>query len=282
MVANALPVVLGSGVYGQTGLTSAGTTQADAYQIIAQVNEFTTVGASSGAVLPVGNYHITVINLGANTLKLYPSVGDLIDNGSANSSINIPVNSSWTGTCSLPATVAPPRRWTTNGTNPVTITNPAITGGTIDNAVIGGSTPAAGTFTTLSSTAGVYARTILVRSQGAQTALTTSATLTAAQLLTGILTANQGGAGAAAYQLPLASAMDSAVAAAFAVGDSFDFSVINVSTVAAEAASLTTNTGWTLVGDMDIIANSASTTKSAGMFRARKTATGAWTLYRIS
>ena len=120
-----------------------------------------------------------------------------------------------------------------------------------------------------------------LKTQGAPAAATTSATLTAANVLTGIITVNQGAAGASAQQLPLASAMDTALPTA-AAGDAFDFSVINISTNAAESASLTTNTGWTLVGDMDVSANSAATTKSAGRFRARKTGTGAWTLYRLS
>ncbi len=122
---------------------------------------------------------------------------------------------------------------------------------------------------------------VVLRSQGTPAAATTSATLTAANVLTGIITVNQGGAGASAQQLPLATAMDTALPTS-AAGDAFDFSVINISTVAAEAASLTTNTGWTLVGDMDIIANSASTTKSSGRFRAVKTSAGAWVLYRLS
>jgi hypothetical protein len=75
--------------------------------------------------------------------------------------------------------------------------------------------------------------------------------------------------------------MDTAIPDAVA-NDSIDFSVINISTTAAESASLTTNTGWTLVGDMDVLANNAATTKSAGRFRARKTAAGAWTLYRLA
>lgn len=117
--------------------------------------------------------------------------------------------------------------------------------------------------------------------QGAPTAATTSAVLTAAALLSGIITVNQGGAGASAQQLPLATDLDAALPTSVA-GDAFDFSLINISTVAAEAASITTNTGWTLVGDMDVAANSAITTKSAGRLRARKTGTGAWTLYRLS
>ena len=121
----------------------------------------------------------------------------------------------------------------------------------------------------------------ILAAQGAPVAATVSATLTAANLLVGIITVLQGAGAASAQQLPLATALDTALSYA-QVNQSFDFSVINISTTAAEAASITTNTGWTLVGDMDIIANSASTTKSAGRFRARKTGTGTWTLYRIS
>lgn len=116
--------------------------------------------------------------------------------------------------------------------------------------------------------------------QGAPAAKTVSATLTAAEVVTGIITVNQGGAGASAQQLPLAADMDTAIPDA-AAGDAFDFSVINISTVTAEVASITTNTGWTLVGAMDVLANEAGT-KSAGRFRARKTGAGAWVLYRIS
>lgn len=117
--------------------------------------------------------------------------------------------------------------------------------------------------------------------QGAPAAATVSATLTAADLLTGIITVNQGAAGASAQQLPLATDLDTALPTA-AAGDSFDFSVINISVVDAEDASVTTNTGWTLVGSMDILAYNAAGTASSGRFRARKTGAGAWVLYRIS
>lgn len=168
------------------------------------------------------------------------------------------------------------------GTGIITITategdpsNVAITGGHINGTTIGDTAPAPGTFNGLTN------RGQGITHQGAPTAATVSATLAAAALLSGIITVNQGGAAASAQQLPLAADLDVALPASIA-GDAFDFSVINVSTVAAEAASLTTNTGWTLVGDADIAANSAITTKSAGRFRARKTAAGAWTLYRLS
>jgi hypothetical protein len=117
--------------------------------------------------------------------------------------------------------------------------------------------------------------------QGAPAAKTVSATLTAAELLTKLITVNQGAAGASALQLPLATALDTALPDS--VADSgFKFSLINISTVGAEDASITTNTGWTLVGNMDVASNAAAADKSVGRFFARKTATGAWTLYRIS
>lgn len=128
----------------------------------------------------------------------------------------------------------------------------------------------------------IIERSIKLVKQGAQTAKTVSATLTAAEVLAAIITVNQGAGAASAQQLPLAADLDTALPDA-AAGDAFDFSVINVSTVDAEDASLTTNTGWTLVGNMDIHAYSAAgSLNSSGRFRARKTAAGAWTLYRLA
>lgn len=138
------------------------------------------------------------------------------------------------------------------------------------------------TITTLTTTAVRPPATGQVLStQAAQTAKTVSATLTAAEMLVGIITVNQGAAGASVLTLPLATAMDTALATS-AANDYFDFSVINISTVDAEDASVATNTGWTLVGNMDVHAYSAAgSLNSSGRFRARKTGTGAWTLYRI-
>lgn len=127
----------------------------------------------------------------------------------------------------------------------------------------------------------ILGRSLTTIKQGTQTAKTTSTTLTAAELKTGIITVNQGGGATSALQLPLATDMDT-LFTTMAADDAFDFSVINISAVAAEDASVTTNTGWTLVGNMDIASNAAATDKSAGLFRARKTGTGTWTLYRLS
>ena len=117
--------------------------------------------------------------------------------------------------------------------------------------------------------------------QGAQTAKTTSTTLTAAEINTGIITVNNGAAGTTTLTLPLATAMDSQFTGV-AAGYSWDFSVVNISTTAAEDADVGTNTGWTLVGNMDIEADDDPRARSSAKFRARKTGAGAWTLYRTA
>lgn len=164
--------------------------------------------------------------------------------------------------------------------------------------VSGTTTFAAATFTDLTATgnttlgdaltdtvtvaAPLYVRAKSILKQSAPTAKTTSATLTAAELVPGLITVNQGAGASSALQLPTASAMDT-LFTGMATDDSFDVGVINTSTVDAEDASITTNTGWTLVGNMDFQAHSALAAQgSSGLLRLRKTGTGAWTCYRIS
>lgn len=118
--------------------------------------------------------------------------------------------------------------------------------------------------------------------QKAPTAKTTSSTMTALQIWQGIVTVNQAAGASSAQQLPTCADLD-LLLTDWIADDSFDFSVINLSTVDAEDASITTNTGWTLQGSMDIHAYSAAgSLNSSALFRARKTAAAAWTLYRIS
>ena len=163
------------------------------------------------------------------------------------------------------------------------LTSGTITGVAIDNSVIGGVTPAAGSFTTVYSSASPR-----VFDQPAHTAKTVSTTLTAAELLSGLITVAQGAGGASALQLPTGTDLDTACVAKGAGGtamvatNSFNFNVINVSTNVLKSASLTTNTGWTLVGNADILANSDATTKSSGWFRATKRNPATWTLYRLA
>ena len=70
--------------------------------------------------------------------------------------------------------------------------------------------------------------------------------------------------------------MDTAIPNSIA-NDAFDFSVISLAG-STNLPTITTNTGWTLVGAMTFTAVAGN----AGRFRAQKTGTGAWTLFRLS
>jgi hypothetical protein len=106
--------------------------------------------------------------------------------------------------------------------------------------------------------------------QVAPTALTAAATATAAQLSGGLFTFN-GTAGN--LTLPTVADLEAGIPSAQKVNSSFDFFVIN--TDSSDAVTLAVGTGWTIVG---VAAVSALT---SAHFRARKTADGAWTAYRI-
>jgi hypothetical protein len=102
------------------------------------------------------------------------------------------------------------------------------------------------------------------------------ATLSVAQLTNGIILGSPGSS-AAAYTLPTCALLDAALGNA-KVGSSFDFAVINVNGSGSGVITVTTSTGWTLVGLMTIVA----TAGTAQAFRARKTGDATWSLYRIA
>jgi hypothetical protein len=116
--------------------------------------------------------------------------------------------------------------------------------------------------------------------QGAPTAKTTSATLTPAEMLTGIITGSQGASGAATYTLPTGALMQAALPAGFAVNDTFDFSVINISTTSGETVSLAAGTQFTIVGNASVAINSGQN-KSSMTVRVRKTAEETFVAYVI-
>jgi hypothetical protein len=105
-----------------------------------------------------------------------------------------------------------------------------------------------------------------------------SATLTAAQLLNGIIIGTP--TTTAAYTLPLATDLDAVLTNA-KPGSTFDFRVINTTT--AGVITVTTNTGWTVgsSGSQGLM-TVAATAGTVRAFRARKTSDGAWALYAIS
>lgn len=110
-----------------------------------------------------------------------------------------------------------------------------------------------------------------VGSQVTPGTLNASGTLTAALMLTGIVTTTS--AAAVAATLDIATAMDTAFGASAPNNLSFDFAIINTGP---NTLTVGTAAGWTLVGTMTVL------TVASARFRARKTGAGAWTLYRLS
>lgn len=105
---------------------------------------------------------------------------------------------------------------------------------------------------------------------------TATATLTVAQVTSGILLGSPSTT-AASYTLPTVTDLEASLGNA-KVGSSFDLSVVNVDGSSSGVITLVTNTGWTLVGLMTVVA----TAGTAQTFRARKTGATTWSLYRVS
>jgi hypothetical protein len=159
-----------------------------------------------------------------------------------------------------------------------------VTGGAaLSSNGSGGSVVLTGGAKTGTGVAGaVRTLSVALYTQSAPAAKTTTTTLTAAELLGGLITANQGAAGAATYTMPLGTDLAAALPADLAVGDSFQFSIINISTNAAEIVTVAGNTGTTAVGNMTIAANGATTSQSSGTFVVRNTGAGTFSFYKIA
>lgn len=155
----------------------------------------------------------------------------------------------------------------------------------LDGVIAG--TPAASKALVLNSALGIGAYRGTgrnLRTQAVPAAKTVSTTLTAAEIIAGLLTANQGGGAAATYTMPLGTAVETALLATFpglANDDSFDFAITNISTNALEDVTVAGNTGTTAVGGMTVASNAAVTDISWAIFRVRRTAANAYTFYRI-
>ena len=109
--------------------------------------------------------------------------------------------------------------------------------------------------------------------QPAPTALSATATLTIAQLLTGIVTTS--GTVAITLTLPTGTLCDAGVTGpALPVNGCFDWAVINAGT-SAGAVTVAAGTGQTLVGSATVAIGT-----SAG-FRTRKTAANTFVSYRV-
>ena len=111
---------------------------------------------------------------------------------------------------------------------------------------------------------------VILGTQVAPTAKTAAATLTPAELATEIITYT---GAAVALTVPLGADIDAAFGS-MKVNSSFDFSIINIG--GTNAATVTANTGCTLVGVAAVSANTSAT------WRVRKTGDNTFVFYRIA
>lgn len=149
--ANAVRALAGDAI---SGLIATGTTQATALALIGENNVFSTVGTSSGAILPVGESSKTILvyNGGANALSIYPPVGGSINALSTNTAYSLGAGLG-IELCYATSVVI-----FTNGT----AMNLSIPG------AIGDITPGSGAFTTLSASGAVSASGLISTGAGSR------------------------------------------------------------------------------------------------------------------
>lgn len=119
--------------------------------------------------------------------------------------------------------------------------------------------------------------------QGAPTAMTTAASITITGILSGIITGTHTAGATAAYTLPTGALTDAG--SQFSVGDSIDWSLINLSAAAADTITVTAATGHTIVGNPIVQSAHVSTGGVYGnssIWRTRKTAADTFVSYRIA
>ena len=107
--------------------------------------------------------------------------------------------------------------------------------------------------------------------------VTTTTTFTAAQVLNGLILANSGITANVAYTLPTVADLEAVLINSDKVGTSFTFRLVNLGTTSG-TATITTNTGWTITGSLTMV---IPVTTGATLI-ARKSAAGAWALYRVA
>jgi hypothetical protein len=104
-----------------------------------------------------------------------------------------------------------------------------------------------------------------------------TATLTADQVINGILIVGSGATASQTYTLPTVALLEATLTNSDKVGTSFMFRVVNLGTSSGTAV-IAAGTGWTVSGSLTM---TIPVTTGAAMI-ARKSAAGAWTLYRVA
>ena len=107
--------------------------------------------------------------------------------------------------------------------------------------------------------------------------VTTTATLTPAQVLNGLILANSGITASVTYTLPTVAELEAVLTNSDKVGTAFTFRVVNLGTSSGTAV-IAAGTGWTVSGSLTM----TIPVTTGAMMIARKSAAGAWTLYRVA
>jgi hypothetical protein len=108
-------------------------------------------------------------------------------------------------------------------------------------------------------------------------AVTATATLTPAQVLNGLILANNGVTTTQTFTLPTVADLENVLINSDRIGTTFTFRVVNLGTSTGTAV-IAAGTGWTVSGSLTM---TIPVTTGATMI-ARKSAAGAWTLYRVA
>ena len=108
---------------------------------------------------------------------------------------------------------------------------------------------------------GIFSRGTIFRKQSAPATATSTATLTTAQMLAGILVSTPGGN--AAYTMPTGTALKAALPATLTADDSFTFTIINVGTTTQDV-TLTASTDITIVGEAVLRPGADAATEQGG------------------
>jgi hypothetical protein len=107
--------------------------------------------------------------------------------------------------------------------------------------------------------------------------VTATATLTPAQVLNGLILANNGVTTTQTYTLPTVTDLENVLINSDRIGTTFTFRVVNLGTSTGTAV-IAAGTGWTVSGSLTM----TIPVTTGAMMIARKSAAGAWTLYRVA
>ncbi len=121
-----------------------------------------------------------------------------------------------------------------------------------------------------------------LRNTPARKTATTTATLTAAQMLGEVLTVDQGSSATTTQTTLTGTLLTAAFAGRVRVGDSFDLFIINIDQSAGTNMVLAMGTGITLVGNNDVEEEDVVTNSSSALFRFRNTAPTTWDCMRLA